>query len=131
VDRVDLARALSQRCHAEQRRLDVLVQVNTSGEASKHGVEPEAALGLCGQVAGLERLRLRGLMCVPEPQEDPAASRPEFRLLAELLRELRQKLGHAELNELSMGMSSDLEVAVEEGATIVRVGTALFGPRHA
>jgi PLP dependent protein len=129
VDRLSLAEKLSRRCEAAGRRLSVLVQVNTSGEPSKHGVAPEGVLELCRQVARLEALSLRGLMCVPQPAEDPDAARPELRALARLLAEVRSSLGLSGFDELSMGMSADLEAAVEEGATIVRVGTALFGPR--
>jgi hypothetical protein len=129
VDRPSLAEQLSKACRSGGRTLQVLVQVNTSGEATKHGVAPEGAIGLCSELARLPGLQLRGLMCVPEPREDPEQVRPEFRTLAELLHEARDKLGLPDLTELSMGMSGDLEVAVEEGATLVRVGTALFGPR--
>jgi pyridoxal phosphate enzyme (YggS family) len=103
----------------------VLVQVNTSGEPSKSGVDPSDAIRFCKEVAA--RCDLRGLMTIPAPADDPEQSRPAFRLLRELAAEGRAKgLG---MHELSMGMSEDFEVAIEEGATLVRLGTILFGPR--
>jgi uncharacterized pyridoxal phosphate-containing UPF0001 family protein len=100
----------------------VLVQVNTSGEESKSGVDPADAIRFCTEVAAL--CELRGLMTIPAPTEDP---RPAFRLLRELATEGRAK--GLPTHELSMGMSDDFEVAIEEGATLVRLGTILFGPR--
>jgi pyridoxal phosphate enzyme (YggS family) len=114
VDGLPLAQALDRR--AEQ---DVLVEVNLGGEASKAGVAPEELPALLDGMRALPRVRCRGLMCIPPPGEDP---RPHFRRLAALGKEHR-------LEELSMGMSDDYEVAIEEGATIVRVGTAIFGER--
>ena len=107
--------------------LEVLLQVNLDAEPGKGGVEPEALPRLAGIVAGLPRLRLRGLMCIPEPAAHEAGQRRPFQQLRRLLEELNS-CGHA-LDTLSMGMSADLEAAVAEGATIVRVGTAVFGPR--
>ena len=131
VDRSSLAQKLSQAAHLQAKTLKVLVQVNTSGEGTKSGVDPDGVEALCAEVTDLPNLELRGLMCVPEPQEDSEASRGEFRMLNGLLHQVRDKLGLASMTELSMGMSADLEVAIEEGSTIVRVGTALFGPRPA
>jgi PLP dependent protein len=108
--------------------LNVCIQVNVSGEASKHGVAPQAALALAARVAGLPRLRLRGFMAIPEPTRQQEAQRARFRVLAELLGEAR-RIG-LPLDTLSMGMSADLEAAIFEGATIVRVGTAIFGTRQ-
>jgi pyridoxal phosphate enzyme (YggS family) len=107
--------------------LNLCIQVNVSGEPSKGGVQPDEVDALARDVAGLPRLRLRGLMAIPEPATDPAAQRRPFRQL----RELRDRLnaGGLELDTLSMGMSDDLEAAIAEGATLVRIGTALFGPR--
>jgi pyridoxal phosphate enzyme (YggS family) len=115
---------------AEARRagttLPVLVQVNVAGEASKDGVGPDALPRVLDEVRAMESLRVRGLMAIP-PAVDAERARPFFRAL----RELRDRQTRAaELVELSMGMSADFEVAVEEGATLVRVGTALFGPRE-
>lgn len=107
--------------------LDVCIQVNVSGEASKHGITPGTELALARAVAGLPRLRLRGLMAIPEPTHDTALQRRRFAML----REMRDRLNDAglTLDTLSMGMSDDLEAAILEGATIVRVGTAIFGRR--
>ncbi|MDE2325111.1 MAG: YggS family pyridoxal phosphate-dependent enzyme [Betaproteobacteria bacterium] len=132
VDRLRLAQRLSAQRPAERdgqplAPLQVCIQVNISGEASKSGVAPEAVAELAHAVAGLPHLRLRGLMCIPAPAEGLQGQRAPFARLRELLEELgRQGLA---LDTLSMGMSADLEAAVLEGATIVRVGTALFGSR--
>jgi pyridoxal phosphate enzyme (YggS family) len=107
--------------------LDVCLQVNVSGEASKSGVAPQEVRALAEAVRALPRLRLRGLMAVPEPGDDIELQRRRFRSLRELLQQLNSA-GFA-LDTLSMGMSQDLEAAVMEGATIVRVGTAIFGER--
>jgi pyridoxal phosphate enzyme (YggS family) len=120
------ARLAAQRPHYAEP-LDVLLQVKLDAEPGKGGVEPAALPRLAEIVGGLPRLRLRGLMCIPEPAEDEASQRRPFRQLRKLLDELNST-GHA-LDTLSMGMSADLEAAVAEGATIVRVGTAVFGPR--
>ncbi|MBL8304702.1 MAG: YggS family pyridoxal phosphate-dependent enzyme, partial [Ideonella sp.] len=107
--------------------LQVCLQVNVSGEASKSGVAPAEVPALARAVAALPRLRLRGLMSIPEPVEGLAAQRRPHRVLRELLAALNAD-GLA-LDTLSMGMSADLDAAVAEGATIVRIGTALFGAR--
>ena len=129
VGRATLIHGVDSRALAEEiaRRKGppVLVQVNTSGESSKSGVDPADAIRFCEEVAAL--CDLRGLMTIPAPASDPEDSRPAFRLLRELAEEARAK-GLA-LEELSMGMSDDFEVAIEEGATLVRLGTVLFGPR--
>ncbi len=130
VDRESLARELVRRA-PEGRVLDVYVEVNTGGEVQKSGVAPGEAAALCARVLEEPGLRLAGLMCVPPFSEDPEASRPHFRELRGLRDRLVRELGVGEgvLSGLSMGMSHDFEVAVEEGATVVRVGTALFGER--
>jgi len=130
LDRADLAERLHRHRPAALPPLEVCIQVNVSGEASKRGVAPEEVPALAEVVAGLPRLRLRGLMTIPAPERDPARQRAAFALLRTLLEALRAR-GHAGLDTLSMGMSADLEAAVAEGATIVRVGTAVFGPRPA
>jgi len=107
--------------------LDVCIQVNVSGEAAKSGVTPGAEVQLADAIARLPRLRLRGLMAIPEPTLDTALQRRRFALLRELKDQLVAR-GHA-LDTLSMGMSDDLEAAIAEGATMVRVGTAIFGKR--
>jgi pyridoxal phosphate enzyme (YggS family) len=130
VDRTELAHALDRHAAALGRTLDVLLQVNVSGEAQKGGAEPGALAELAAAVGACAQLRLRGLMTVPAASEDPEASRPAFARLRELRDALCRAAPGLTLPELSMGMSADLEVAIEEGATIVRVGTALFGPRE-
>jgi PLP dependent protein len=127
VDRVKIAERLSQQRLTGLPPLQVCVQVNVSGEASKSGVAPEQAPALCRAVAALPRLCLRGLMAIPEPTHDLALARSRFRLL----RELRDRLNGdgLSLDTLSMGMSDDAETAIMEGATIVRIGTAIFGNR--
>lgn len=130
VDRPELVETLARRAATEGRRLDVLIQVSLCGETQKGGCELDVVPGLVDQVRQCESLRLSGLMTVPAaPGDDPQASRPVFRRLRELrasLAEIDPNFGSA---ALSMGMSADLEVAVEEGATLVRIGTALFGER--
>jgi len=128
VERLKVAERLgSQRPHGKAP-LQVCIQVNVSGEASKSGCAPEQAPALAHAVAGIAGLRLRGLMAIPEPTEDQGLLRRRFALL----RELRERLNAdgLGLDTLSMGMSHDLEPAIMEGATIVRVGTAIFGQRE-
>lgn len=124
VDRLKVAERLSAQRPAHLPPLNVCLQVNVSGEASKSGCAPEELPALARAVAALPNLKLRGLMAIPEPTEDIAAQRAAFARLRELLTALN--LG---LDTLSMGMSHDLEAAVAEGATWVRIGTALFGAR--
>lgn len=127
LDRERIATRLDAQRPSEHGPLDVLLQVRLAEEPGKGGVEPAEALRLADFVRELPRLRLRGLMCLPPPATGEAAQRVPFRTLRELLEELNRR-GHA-LDVLSMGMSADLEAAVLEGATLVRIGTALFGPR--
>ena len=130
VDRLKTARALD-RHRPESAPLDICLQVNVSGEASKSGCRPDELTGLARAVAEeCPRLRPRGLMAIPAPGESPEAVRPAFRRLAGLLAALREEDPAAPWDVLSMGMSGDFEVAIEEGATHVRVGTALFGERR-
>lgn len=128
---LDLAERLSRRCAATDRDLEVMVQVNVSGEATKSGVDPAGAPALARAVAALPRLRLTGLMTVGLRSDDPAAVAAGYARLRALRDELLASgaPGTADARELSMGMSGDLEVAVAEGATIVRLGTAVFGAR--
>ena len=129
VDRMKLAQRLSDLRPPALAPLQVCLQVNISGEDSKSGVAPEATLALAREVAGLPGLKLRGLMAIPEPAADLAAQRAPHRALRKLLEALNSEgLG---LDTLSIGMSADLEAAVAEGATWVRVGTAIFGSRPA
>jgi len=129
LDRESLARELDRRAEAAGRMLDVLVQVNVSGERQKSGCAPDALGALLATLDTLPRLRVRGLMTVPAAADDPEQARPAFARLRALRDAHRDAPGGAALHELSMGMSADFEVAIEEGATLVRVGTALFGPR--
>lgn len=128
IDRLKLAQRLSEQRPAALAALNVCIQVNVSGEASKSGVTPDEVPALAQAVAALPRLRLRGLMCIPEPDGGDALLRARFATLRRLRDELAG-LGLA-LDTLSMGMSHDLEAAVAEGATMVRVGTAIFGTRE-
>ncbi|WP_457574980.1 YggS family pyridoxal phosphate-dependent enzyme [Desulfolithobacter sp.] len=131
VDRLKIARALSRHAGALGRSLDILLQVNVGREPQKAGVLPENLDELASEVATLPSLRLRGLMTMPPYTTDPEESRPFFRSLRRLARELSDKGLFTDNSrvELSMGMSRDFPVAIEEGATLVRVGTAIFGPR--
>jgi len=127
VDRLKIAQRLAEQRPAHLPPLNVCLQVNVSGEASKAGVTPAEAAETAHAIAALPQLRLRGLMSIPEPAETIDAQRVPHRALRELFEQLRAD--GLELDTLSMGMSSDLEAAVLEGATIVRVGTAIFGAR--
>ena len=122
VDRIDLARELDRRARAKGRTIDAFVQVNVGGELSKGGWPPDAVETAVGAISALSGLKLRGLMTIPPAVERAEDARAWFRTL----RKLAERHG---LSELSMGMSADFEVAIEEGATMVRVGTAVFGPR--
>jgi len=130
VDDAEVAQALQRRAAAVGRVLPVLIEVNTSAEASKFGVAEAALAPLAEQVAALPHLALRGLMTVGAPVAHAEDARPGFVRLRESRDALAQRLG-APLPELSMGMSGDFEVAIEEGATLVRVGSAIFGERPA
>jgi pyridoxal phosphate enzyme (YggS family) len=123
VDREKIARRLSDQRPAHRPPLNVLIQINISAETSKSGVVPEEAGALAQALAALPRLRLRGLMAIPHPLRDTAA---QFRAMQALYERLAPQFG---LDTLSMGMSDDLEAAIAHGATMVRVGTAIFGPR--
>jgi pyridoxal phosphate enzyme (YggS family) len=127
VDRLKIAQRLSEQRPAGLPPLQLCLQVNISGEDSKGGVAPADVPALARAVATLPRVQLRGLMAIPEPAADPAAQRAPHRALRELLVALNAE-GQT-LDTLSMGMSADLEAAVVEGATLVRVGTAVFGRR--
>ncbi len=131
IDRIEIAERLARRCAVLDRELDVMVQVNVSGEPTKSGVTPDDALALAAAVAALPRLHLSGLMTIGARSEDEALVRAGFARL----RTLRDALlasgtpGTSGARELSMGMSGDLEIAVAEGSTLVRIGSAVFGPR--
>ncbi len=127
IDRLKIAQRLSDQRPEGMPPLNVLIEVNVSREDSKSGVAPEEALALAREVAALPRLKLRGFMAIPAPSTDSEARRAPFRALRELLHEAQKTL--PELDTLSMGMSADMEEAILEGATFVRVGSAIFGPR--
>ena len=122
LDRLELAHEFERRAAAQSRTVDTLLQVNIAGEASKGGFAPDAVSGALEAIARLSHVRVRGLMVIPPEAERAEESRSWFRQL----REMADKHG---LRERSMGMSGDFEVAIEEGATMVRVGTAIFGQR--
>jgi pyridoxal phosphate enzyme (YggS family) len=122
LDRLELAHELERRAAAQGRVVEALLQVNVASEASKGGFAPDAVGEALDTIGALSHVRIRGLMVIPPEAEHPEDARPWFRRL----RELADKHG---LRERSMGMSGDFEVAIEEGATMVRVGTAIFGPR--
>lgn len=130
LDRLDLAEKLHQRLFSEGKTIDVLIQVNTSEEESKFGIHPDKAAELTRKVSEFSTLKIKGLMTIGLFSAETEKVRPCFKLLKKLQQEIiSQNIPNVEMKELSMGMSSDLETAIEEGATIVRVGTAVFGAR--
>jgi pyridoxal phosphate enzyme (YggS family) len=126
VDRLKIARRLSDQ-RERPAALNLCLEVNIDEEPSKSGLAPADTAGVAAAVAGLPNVRLRGLMAIPRPESDPALQRAAFRRVRELCETLRA--GGLGVDTLSMGMSADMQVAIAEGATIVRIGTALFGPR--
>jgi PLP dependent protein len=128
VDSLSLAQEISRRAEQGGRTLPVLLEVNVAGEASKFGCRPERLLAELKEINALPRIEIQGLMAVPPWSDEPEKSRPHFRRLRGLKQDCEQILG-VPLPHLSMGMSGDFEVAIAEGATLVRIGTALFGPR--
>jgi pyridoxal phosphate enzyme (YggS family) len=130
LDRLELAEKLHQRLQFENKTIEVLIQVNTSNEESKFGVSPSNAIELVKQVAQLKTLKIKGLMTIGLFSAEAAKVQQCFRLLKDIQQQIiALKIPDVEMKELSMGMSSDLEIAIAEGATIVRVGTAIFGQR--
>ena len=130
VDSLHLAEELNRRAEQAARTMPILLEVNAGGEGSKFGYRPEQLQAELMRINALSRLEIHGLMTVPPWTPNPEKVRPIFRQLRELKEKCEQTLG-APLPHLSMGMSGDFEVAIEEGATLVRIGTALFGPRAA
>ncbi len=131
VDRLSLAKKLQNRLVFEHKHIDVLVQVNTSYEDSKFGVKPEQAVELIKKISQFDRIRIKGLMTIGLFSDDKDKVRACFqRLVAIQQQVIAQKIPGVAMDELSMGMSGDLEMAIEEGATIIRVGTAIFGQRQ-
>jgi PLP dependent protein len=130
VDTIALAKELDRQAGKIGKKQDVLIEVNIAGEASKAGMAVREAPALAREVARLQNLSVQGLMTMPPFSEDPEASRPYFQVLRELAETItKENIPGLSLRELSMGMSGDFEVAIEEGATLVRVGTAIFGER--
>jgi pyridoxal phosphate enzyme (YggS family) len=131
LDDFELASKLDRACERLNKRMPVLIQVNVGREASKSGIAGEEVADFAGRVSVLKHLEVRGLMAIPPYSEDPEESRPHFIRLRELAERVEsQKLTEISMKELSMGMSHDFSVAIEEGATLVRIGTAIFGPRQ-
>ena len=130
VDSLSLAQEINQRAESAAKTMPVLLEVNVAGEASKSGWQPDRLLAELKEINAQPRIEIHGLMTVPPWSAEPEKVRPHFRRLRELKLECEQILG-APLPHLSMGMSGDFDVAIEEGATMVRIGTALFGPRPA
>ncbi|MEY4705792.1 MAG: putative enzyme [Nitrospirota bacterium] len=132
VDSLELAEEIDRRAQQAGLRQAVLLEVSLEGEATKTGFRPDELERLLPRLGALPHVEVKGLMAIPPPTSDPEQARPYFRRLRELAQRLsRQPINAVSLKELSMGMSSDYRVAVEEGATMVRVGTAIFGARHA
>lgn len=132
VDSLELAREINRRAEAAGLRQDVLLEVNVGGETTKAGFRPEQLEEILPEFRGLTHVRVKGLMTIPPPVDDAERARPSFRRLRELAQRLsQQSIPAISMDELSMGMSHDYMVAIEEGATMVRVGTAIFGTRHA
>ena len=130
LDRLDLAQKLHQRLLVEKKTMDVLIQVNTSNEESKFGVPPDQAIELIQQVSELGSLKIKGLMTIGVFSSETEKVRKCFQLLKKIQQEaIALTISNVDMKELSMGMSGDLETAIEEGSTIVRVGTAIFGQR--
>jgi pyridoxal phosphate enzyme (YggS family) len=130
VDRLELATELQKRLELVGKKMRIMLEVNVGGEAAKHGCAPEKVGELLQEVMPLSRLEVIGLMAIPPFREDSEMARPFFSKLREIRDQLQESQG-VHLPELSMGMSHDFSVAIAEGATIVRIGTALFGPRSA
>jgi pyridoxal phosphate enzyme (YggS family) len=131
VDSVELAELIHKHSLIEDRVTPILIQVNVSGETSKFGIPPDQLEDLLRAVAGFKGVKVQGLMTIPPFDPDPETTRPCFSLLRQLRDDMEKRaIPNIKMKELSMGMSHDFEVAIEEGATLVRVGTAIFGPRE-
>ncbi|HCX89274.1 MAG: YggS family pyridoxal phosphate-dependent enzyme [Deltaproteobacteria bacterium CG12_big_fil_rev_8_21_14_0_65_43_10] len=131
VDRIGLAEEINKRAKQSGKRVSVLIQVNISQETTKSGIERDRAISLVLEVSNLTNLKVEGLMTMPPYFDDPDDARPYFKSLRELKGEIGgERFENISMKELSMGMSNDFEIAIEEGATIIRVGTAIFGERE-
>lgn len=130
LDRLELAEKLQHQLVLEDKRMEVFLQVNTSYEESKFGIDPQEVLTLIHQIASFDRLEIKGLMTIGLFSAEKEKVRKCFRLLKEIQQKIKaENIPNVSMDELSMGMSNDLETAIEEGATIIRVGTAIFGTR--
>ncbi len=130
VDSFHLAEEISKQVAKLSKTMDILLQVNTSGELSKSGCEPDEIFELFETVSNLDNLRIKGLMTIGSFSPDEEIYRQEFRVLSGIRDELKSMYPESQVTDLSMGMSGDFETAIEEGATMVRVGSAIFGPRY-
>lgn len=130
VDSVELAEEIQKQAKKNSRKIDVLIQVNTSGEKSKFGCNPNEAIPLIEKIKNYENIQICGLMTIGSFSLDENIIRKEFRLLRQILEQLKDKFPELPLSHLSIGMSHDYLIAIEEGATIIRIGTAIFGERH-
>lgn len=128
-DSAEILREIDRRAGEMGKRQEVLIEVNVSGEASKYGFPPEALRDAAAAARALPHIRVRGLMCMAPHYEDPELTRPVFRKAHALWEELMKEFPRGEISILSMGMTNDFEIAIEEGATMIRVGTAIFGER--
>ena len=128
VDRLSLANEIDKRAKVLNKKIDILIQVNIAEEPQKSGIESSNLFDLTNEILKLENINLKGLMTMPPFFKDPEKARPFFKKLFELKQKLQKKSSH--ITELSMGMSGDMEIAIEEGATMVRVGTSIFGERE-
>ena len=129
LERAKIADRLNEQRSPHKAPLNVLIQVNISNEASKSGVQPDDILPLAKHVENLPHLRLRGLMAIPEPTDDVVQQEQTFRQMRTLFERLQQALPHTQIDTLSMGMTDDMQTAIQCGSTMVRVGTAIFGKR--
>jgi len=131
IDRVDLAQEIDRIAAKKGKTIPALIQVNISGEESKHGIDRDGLIRLIDEIIPLRNISLQGLMTMPPYFDNPDMARPYFQVLRGIKEEMNQRFkGGISLQELSMGMSSDFEAAIEEGATLVRIGTAIFGERQ-
>jgi pyridoxal phosphate enzyme (YggS family) len=130
VDSLNLAEALNRQAEGIHKIQNILVQVNVSGESTKSGTAAEEAIALVNAIRWMENLSVKGLMTIPPFFDQPEKARPYFKALADLKKQIKNESPPGkDINELSMGMSGDFEVAIEEGATLIRIGTAIFGER--
>lgn len=131
VDNLKLAEEIQKRGEKENRRIEVLIEVHTTDEATKHGAAPGEVVGMVKKMSRLDHVRINGLMTMGPFSDDPNDSRPSFQKVVDLKRRIEQEgVENVSMSQLSMGMTHDFEVAIEEGATIIRIGTAIFGERR-